>query len=195
MTTGRVDGEINSVDHGSMGGKLESMINLPIASSIAFRGVAFYEHDAGFIDNIHGSRTYYIPAEPFGVAPLTITNSGLEKKNFNDQEIYGGRAALKVDLDDNWTATPTFMYQNTKANGVFFYDPKLGDLKIDRFRKEVSRDRFWQAALTIEGKIHNFDITYAGPALGEACFPASETTFTIVPLPRARIPGRNACTQ
>ena len=76
--------------------------------------------------------------------------------------MYGGRAALKVDLDDNWTVTPTFMYQKTKTNGVFFYDPKLGDLKIDRFRKEPSKDRFWQAALTIEGKISNFDITYAG---------------------------------
>ena len=162
VTSGRVDGEINSVDHGAMGGKLESMINLPVANNIAFRGVAFYERDAGFIDNIAGSRTYYIPAEPFGVSPLTVTNSGLEKNNFNDQEIYGGRAALKVDLDQNWTATPTFMYQKTKSNGVFFYDPNLGDLKIDRFFKEPSSDRFWQAALTIEGKIHNFDITYAG---------------------------------
>ena len=40
--------------------------------------------------------------------------------------------------------------------------PKLGDLKIDRFRKEPSKDRFWQAALTVEGKIANFDVTYAG---------------------------------
>ena len=34
------------------------MINLPIAKSIAFRGAGFYERDAGFIDNIFGSRTY-----------------------------------------------------------------------------------------------------------------------------------------
>src|SRR5690348_1652352 len=30
VTTGRVDGEINAVDHGSIGGKLEGMINLPL---------------------------------------------------------------------------------------------------------------------------------------------------------------------
>ena len=54
------------------------------------------------------------------------------------------------------------MYQKTKANGVFYYDPTLGDLKIDRFRKEPIRDHFWQAALTVQGKIANFDITYAG---------------------------------
>jgi outer membrane receptor protein involved in Fe transport len=171
VTTGRIDGEVNSVAHGGMGGKLEGMINLPIAPRIAFRAVAFYQHDAGFIDNVLGSRSYYAFPDDFAatdespavdIPTITVTNASLVKKNFNDQEIYGGRAALKVDLDDNWTVTPTFMYQKTKANGVFYYDPKLGDLKIDRFFKEPSRDRFWQAALTVEGKISNFDVTYAG---------------------------------
>jgi outer membrane receptor protein involved in Fe transport len=174
VTTGRLDGELNSVAHGGVGGNLEGMINLPITPRIAFRAVAFYQKDAGFIDNIFGSRTYYTPAIPFGVTPLTITNAGLEKKNFNDQETYGGRAALKVDLDDNWTATPTFMYQKAKAHGVFFYDPTLGDLKIDRFRKEVSRDRFWQAALTVQGKIHNFDVTYAGAYMDRPTYGLSD---------------------
>src|SRR6185503_17688876 len=58
-TYGRVDGELNTVDHGGIGGKAEGMINLPIARNVAFRASAFYEHDAGFIDNIASSRTYY----------------------------------------------------------------------------------------------------------------------------------------
>jgi len=176
VTTGRVDAQFNAVGHGGVGGSLEGMINIPIASRIAFRGVAFYQHDAGYIDNVHASRSYYAFPDDFtgptvdlpdappaaNIPTLTVTNSGLEKKNFNDVDIWGGRAALKIDLNDNWTATPTFMYQKTKSNGVFFFDPNLGDLKIDRFFKEPSKDRFWQAALTVEGKIHNFDITYAG---------------------------------
>jgi outer membrane receptor protein involved in Fe transport len=169
VTTGRIDGELNTVAHGGVGGKLEGMINLPIASRMAFRGVAFYQHDAGYIDNIFGSRTYCSPTYDSGgtvngctPTGITVNNHGLEKRHFNDQDVYGGRAALKIDLDDNWTATPTFMYQNLHANGVFFYDPKLGDLKIDRFRKEVNKDKFWQAALTVQGKIANFDVTYAG---------------------------------
>ena len=52
MTTGRIDGEINKVAHGGMGGKLEGMINLPIGDRIAFRAVAFYQRDAGYIDNM-----------------------------------------------------------------------------------------------------------------------------------------------
>ena len=187
-TFGRIDGELNTVDHGGIGGKLEGMLNIPIARNIGFRGVAFYQHDAGFIDNIFGSRTYCgdpikVPNPDPLLPPITVgcvhngptvTNAGLEKKNFNDQDIYGGRAALKIDLNDDWTATPTFMYQKTKAHGVFFYDPQLGDLKIDRFRKEKSRDRFWQAALTIEGKIANFDVTYAGAYMDRPTFGISD---------------------
>ena len=174
VTAGRIDAEGNLLSHGGAGGKLEGMINLPIAPRIAFRGVAFYQHDAGYIDNIFGTRTYY-GFDP-DVPDLTVTNAGLEKKNFNDQDVYGGRAALKIDLDDNWTATPTFMYQKTKANGVFYYDPELGDLKIDRFRKEPTRDRFWQAALTVQGKIHNFDVTYAGAYMDRPTYGISDYT-------------------
>ena len=168
VTTGRIDGEVNSVDHGGKGGKLEGMINFPLGPNIAFRGVAFYQHDAGYIDNIAGSRTYYnyasgyVDAAGNPITPSTVTNAGLVKNNFNTVDTYGGRAALKVDLDDNWTAMPTFMYQKTKSQGVFFYDPSLGDLEIDRFRPEPFRDRFWQAALTVQGKIADFDVTYAG---------------------------------
>ncbi|HKP33688.1 MAG TPA: TonB-dependent receptor [Sphingomicrobium sp.] len=174
VTSGRIDAQLNHVSHGGVGGSLEGMFNVPIAERIAFRGVAFYQRDAGYIDNIFGSRTYYAFDED--VADLTVTNAGLEKKNFNDLEVWGGRAALKVDLNDNWTATPTFMYQKTKANGVFYYDPQLGDLNIDRFRKEPSRDRFWQAALTVEGKIHNFDVTYAASYMDRPTFGISDYT-------------------
>src|SRR3954463_5966573 len=37
VTAGRIDGELNSVSHGGIGGKLEGMINIPIGSRIAFR--------------------------------------------------------------------------------------------------------------------------------------------------------------
>ena len=171
-TYGRVDGEVNSVSHGGMGGKLEGMINTPITSNIAFRGVAFYQHDAGYIDNIFGSRTYYV-FDP-DVPDVTVTNAGREKKNFNDIDTYGGRAALKVDLNDNWTVTPTFMYQKMKANGIFFFDPNLGDYKIDRFRNDVRKDRFWQAALTVQGKIGNFDVTYAGAYMDRTTYTLSD---------------------
>ncbi|WP_294120345.1 TonB-dependent receptor [Sphingomonas sp.] len=176
VTSGRIDGEINTLTGGDRGGKLEGMINLPLADRVAFRAAAFYQKDAGFIDNIHGERTYYAVEDVDGddVPNLTVTNTGLEKKNFNDLTTWGGRAALKVDLDDNWTATPTLMFQKMRANGVFFYDPDLGEDKIDRFRDDFRSDKFWQAALTIQGKIANFDVTYAGAYMDRRTYTLSD---------------------
>ena len=173
VTEGRIDVEGNTVDHGGQGGKVEGMINLPVADKIAFRGVGFWQHDAGYIDNVLGSRTYC--GTPTRDANgdingcikdgISVNNASLVKKNFNDTTNYGGRAALKIDLDDSWTVTPTVLYQNLKSDGNFSYDPNIGDLKVDRFFPEVRKDKFVQAALTVEGRIGNFDVTYAGAYL------------------------------
>ena len=173
VTTGRVDGEINTVDHGDMGGKLEGMINFPIGDRIAFRGVAFYERDGGYIDNVFGERTYLAPNP---VDDVHFDNSCCVEKNYNDLETYGGRAALKVDLNDNWTVTPTFLYQKAVADGSFFMDQDQRDLDTVRFQPEVARDKFWQAALTIQGKVANFDITYAGAFMDRKRFATTDYT-------------------
>jgi outer membrane receptor protein involved in Fe transport len=171
---GRVDGELNKVDHGNVGGKAEGMINIPIGRNIAFRAVAFYEHDAGYIDNVFGERTYLAP-DP--ADDIHFDNSKFVKKNFNDVTTYGGRAALKVDLDDNWTVLPTFMYQNAKTHGVFWMDKGQGDLNTVRFQPEIAKDWFWQAALTVEGKIANFfDVTYAGAYMNRPRYTTSDYT-------------------
>ncbi len=173
VTTGRVDGEINKVAHGGWGGKLEGMINVPLGDSIAFRGIAFYERDAGYIDNIFGSRTYLAP-DP--ADDVNVNNSCCLEKNYNDFETYGGRAALKIDLNEDWTILPTFLYQKAVADGSFFMDENQDDLKTVRFRPEVAKDKFWQAALTIQGKLANFDITYAGAFMDRKRF--ADTDYT-----------------
>lgn len=172
VTLGRMDAEINKVSHGGWGGSLEGMINLPIADRIAFRGVAFYQRDAGYIDNVFGQRSYFNP----NGADFVSENSKLVEKNFNDLRTYGGRAALKIDLDDNWTVTPSLLHQNQKSSGVFFQDDDQGDLEVQRFRPEVGRDRFTQAALTVEGKIANFDLTYSGGYLTRPTYGTSDYT-------------------
>ena len=191
VTTGRVDGELNSVAHGGMGGSLEGMINLPIASRIAFRASAFYQRDAGYIDNVFGEHTLCgttifgpNPKDPTGDEIAVgcdrngfhLENSKFVKKNFNTAETWGGRAALKIDLDDNWTVTPTIMHQNAHLEGAFFEDALLGDLQVQRFRKEPTRDKFTQYALTVEGKIGNFDLTYAGAYMHRPTFGISDYT-------------------
>ena len=40
---GRIDGEVNTVNKGGVGGKVEGMINMPFSQDIALRVVGFYE--------------------------------------------------------------------------------------------------------------------------------------------------------
>ena len=53
------------------------------------------------------------------------------------------------------------MGQRTESGGTFQYDPVVGDLELTHFRPEDSDDQWEQAALTVQGKIGNFDLTYA----------------------------------
>lgn len=154
---GAIDSEFNKVKNGGFGQKIEGFVNLPINDKVSTRLVGFYQHDAGYIDNVAGTRTF-LP-QPGG---KSVSNAQYVKKNYNDVDIYGGRAALKVDLSSNWTATATVFAQDQKNNGSFGFDPSVGDLEVQHFGVEDRHDRFIQGALTIEGKIGNWDTTYAG---------------------------------
>ncbi len=153
----RADAEINTVKGGKQGGKLEAMLNFPLGENAALRVVGWAEHAAGFIDNVPATRAF-LP-QPGGIV---VTNANVVDSNINEQDVIGGRAALRVDLDDNWTVTPTVLYQKLENKGSFSYDPSVGDPKTNRFYPEFRNDEFVQAALTIEGKIGDWDLTYAG---------------------------------
>src|SRR3954469_25720180 len=61
-TYGRIDVEGNKVSKGGWGGKAEGMINLALSPNIAFRAVGYYQKEAGYIDNVPGTRNFISPA-------------------------------------------------------------------------------------------------------------------------------------
>lgn len=142
--------------HGS-GGQVEGFINVPIvADKIALRAVGWYTRTGGYIDSVFRART-------FPSSKITQTNTALVGSDVNPSDVAGLRAQLGIDLDDNWTLTPSVNYQKTKWDGPFRSDDsKAGVLKTAHFYPEFGRDEFYQAGATITGKLSNFDITYAG---------------------------------
>ena len=175
----------NTVDHGGQGYTAEGFVNIPLSSIAAVRLVGWYEKDAGYISNVAGTnssaciqngvRTFptwdgqpsqYPAASPCPpVGPIgagAISNAAYLKSNYNTVDTKGGRAALKLDLGDHWTVTPTIMGQSLNTDGFFAYDPAVGDLQLAHFGPENSQDTWMQSALTIEGKLSDFDLTYAG---------------------------------
>ncbi len=157
---------LDSVAHGGIGHVVEGMVNIPISKNAAIRLVGWHEHDAGYIDNKEGTRSYPSWGGTVSNARNCTSTSLLvcmpaAKKNYNSNDIDGARAALKVDLNDDWSINGTVMGQNVVANGNIATDPAIGDLAVTHFYPERTSDRWWQAALTVQGKIGNFDLTYA----------------------------------
>jgi len=152
------DLDLNNVDHGGTGYDVEAFVNLPLSSSAAVRLVGWDQHDAGYISNVHGTVT-------FPTSGAVFDNAALVKKDYNTVETTGGRAALKVELNDSWTILPTVMGQVQKTDGDFAYNPAVGDLEVQHYFPQYVRDSWVQSALTVEGKIGNFDLVYAGAYL------------------------------
>lgn len=155
---------------GAGGGEFDGFVNIPLNDMAAIRLVGYYEHDGGYINNDYATRTYQravapgmtLSGAPIPADPLTINNAGYAKNNFNGVDTYGGRAALKVDLNEQWTVTPSVVAQHQSANGVFSYDPTVGYLQVTDFKPDTHVDDWYQSALTVEGKVSDWNVLYSG---------------------------------
>ncbi len=180
--------QANQIDGGGPGNIVEGYVNLPISNTAAIRLVGWHEHDGGYISNVAGTDanacivngvrtfpTWALSASGVGAgggtktcpptAPVgagAISNAQWRKQNYNTVDTNGGRVELRFDLGDHWTVTPTFQGESDTSHGFFGYDPAVGDLKLVHFGPESSHDTWTQTALTVEGKVSNFDIVYAG---------------------------------
>ena len=78
------------------------------ARTAAVRLVGWYRHDGGLYRQRAGLAPIRRCGGPGDGNPRdgTITNATASKKNYNDVDTYGARAALRIDLNDNWTITP-----------------------------------------------------------------------------------------
>lgn len=150
--------EINKIAHGDFGSVYEGFINAPLSGAAAMRLVGWYRDDGGYIDNLPGSRRY-------ATSGIRQNNAALVEKNYNDAETYGARLALGIDLDDNWTLRPSVMGQVQKTEGSYARErsgQSTGEYTTVQYNPEGSRDKWINAALTIEGKLGNWDMTLTG---------------------------------
>lgn len=176
---GGYDVEVNKFTKGgaNVGTVDEGFINIPVAKNVAVRLMAYYDHTGGYIDNVPGSYvypvyqnggqvgTYTITNSPtIGAAPSTpgnpslgYNNSNLAKRNANPVDEYGGRIALLAQFGD-WSILPQVVYQYLDAKGSFNYDTAVGDLAVHDYGPTENRDAWVQAALTVNGKIADFDV-------------------------------------
>jgi outer membrane receptor protein involved in Fe transport len=123
--------------------------------------------DAGWIDNKRGTRTF--PGLGSTTADdITLDNAAVAKDDYNTVETQGARLSMLINLNDDWSITPTVQYQKQEGKGSWGEDLSDfvdGDSAVTHFKDEFTDDEWYQVGLTVEGKISNFDVVYAGAYL------------------------------
>ncbi len=153
------DVSVDTVKSGEMGYTLEGYVNAPISDNAAIRLVGWHDSDGGYIDNLPSTMT-------FAASGITVDNSEWAEEDYNDTKTTGMRGLLKVDLNEDWTVTPGIMYQDQESTGSWAHDPEdAGDLATRSFSEDTYNEDWMQASLTIEGKIGDIDLVYAGAYL------------------------------
>ncbi|HEX2764736.1 MAG TPA: TonB-dependent receptor [Allosphingosinicella sp.] len=108
---GLIEGNLNLVEGGSLGGHLKGAINVPIGSGAAIRAVAYHTEYAGFID--------------------ARREGGTVDEDVNDGRRTGGRIAVRIQPAENITVTPRLVYQEVRSHG--FNRQEVYNLYANRF--------------------------------------------------------------
>jgi iron complex outermembrane receptor protein len=160
--------DANQPKSGDFGYTGEGFVNIPFNDRTALRVVGYYKRDPGFIDNVAGTHTFsnaniragLTDPELIAIAEdITIDNNSIAEENFNEATTIGGRAALRVDLSDSWTATAGVIYQDLESKGVWDHDPSIGDLQVQRWMPDNANDTWTQLSLKVEGELFGGTLT------------------------------------
>ncbi len=100
-------------------------------------------------------------------APIrqTINNDRFVEKDYNDATYRGGRIALNWQIADDWSLDLMHIRQQLDTDGVFDYEPDVGDLQVTKFNENTLRDRFNVSTLTLNGRLGGLDLIYTGSFL------------------------------
>jgi len=185
-SSGNVEVESRFMPEGDMGAKVEVVGNMPLGDSSAARIVAYSDTKGGYIDQVAGtidasgsarfrsagtirqngvavnsSRGGFQAGADLSGATLTPAGS-IIKDDANELTYTGFRLSVASEINENWDALATVAQQSIEADGVFFVDPNLGDLEIQRYTADKIDDEYDNMSLTLEGSIGDLEVVYAG---------------------------------
>ena len=163
VTTGRVDGELNTVAHGGVGGKLEGMINMPIAigSPSAASPSTSMTRATSTMSSASAPMRRLLSEGEIKAASTDSTTAGSSRRTSTTDDLRRPCRAEdrpRRQLDRRCRSSCTRRPMRTASSGW----TRAGDLKA-AIRKEYRRTISGRPRSPIEGKIANFfDVTYAG---------------------------------
>jgi len=185
-SSGNAEVETRFMPEGAMGSKVELVGNIPLGDSTAARVVAYRDRKGGYIDQVAGSidasgsarfraagtvrqnglpvgasRGGFQAGADLSGATLNAA-SAIVDDDANELTYQGFRASVAHEINESWDMLATVAQQTIEADGVFFVDPNLGDLEIQRYTQDEIEDEYDNMSLTLEGSIGDLEVVYAG---------------------------------
>lgn len=174
--------------NGEMSNNVEAVMNVPVTDSFALRGVVYVDNQGGYIDNVPGQlnlresgrfrpegtmRANGVPvsasregiqanADLSDVTFIDSDNAAHTEEDFNDASYAGFRLTGLWQISPDWSLTVAHSRQDLETDGVFFSDPELGDLEIQRYQEDRLEDSFNNTNWTLNGRIGALDAIYTG---------------------------------
>ena len=171
---GGFNASLFNTQKGSMSSSFDAFLNVPVSDTWAIRGVLYNSNSGGYIDNVagtwssegKGSFAGFGKVDPATGTQYTETsNTNLVKDDINEASYEGFRISSAHNINDDWDMLITHMDQTIEADGVWDYDPAVGDLQVQRYSPDTLEDSFSQTSLTLEGRMGKLDVVYTGSIL------------------------------
>ena len=132
----------------------EGFLNVPLIQGIlGFRASAFSDSHGGFVNNQLTTRTW--------VNTAVSNNAAWARDNYNREHVEGGRAALKADFSERWSATLTYSYQRQATLGAWDEDPTSPPLTVERFGPESHNFEAKTLDFHVDGDVGIGDLVFA----------------------------------
>ena len=149
---------------------VEAYANIPIIDDTLAARIAVYNvKEGGYINNIRATKQIGLQNPGFGgVVPETravARNDHLAEDNFNDATYEGFRVGVRWAPNDDWDLQLQHTSQTIETDGVWDFDPTLGDLNSVSFQPDTAEDEFDLTTWTVTGRLASLDIIYTGSYL------------------------------
>ena len=169
VTEGSVDAGYAYTSHGDPSSNVTGVINLPlIPDTLAVRAVIYDDTRGGYINNVPGTfvrsstdpsihyANYHNNIPSYTSPQSSVNNNNLVANAINPVTYQGLRLSTLYKINEDWNALLVQSYQNMNAQGVFY------DLSVQLYNPSYDKDRFENTALTIDGRIGDLKLVYAG---------------------------------
>lgn len=173
---------------GEMSQSVEAVLNVPVTDKFAVRVVGYVDDQGGYIDNVAGTRSvaesarfrpegtvrangvpvsaartgFQAGADLSDVNFIEANNQSLVEDDFNDATYAGFRISGLYEFNSDWNLLVSHSQQSIESDGVFFTDPELDDLEIERFSPDNIQDDYSNTAWTLNGQIGPLEAVYTG---------------------------------